>query len=545
MKHTASTVAKNYLSNTTPFRFYKQSSPAGSGKTTAAIEYASKRAAEGHLFIFAVPSLKKVREVYNAASEHRSTIKKSRDEFHEPFNIEVITSDSHSGIEKALSKTMTHLHEVRRESGQGAIIIVTHEGFLISTEIAQLDKMKRPYHLIWDETTSVIFHVEGNILKEMKTALFDGVLCVSEKNGVYTGEVTEDSIPVLKERLKEQGIGIRDSQEVKTILKHLLNAGQGFCDILLGGNIENQVSMVFIYNHLKFTGYSSVTFLGANLEMTTLYQWFSMKGIEWVEHPEITKMIGPFDAHQFKLNIYYGNTGRDHTRNFLDKTNGDNKTFREVFREKALSIIGENKTLVMKNINDNFFYPHNYDDCPWNMEGLNEFRELTNAIYIGAFNQHPAYYTLIEKLGIVDYTAALHLYQFLMRLACREWDFRGTINLFLPCLNLFEPIKHLFHLGMVACIDMRLGFEEVEDGRLNTNLPTRGWYDVTEKEMKSCGFAQRASKAEYARWFESLGYRRETVEVSYTDSSRRKKVRQHTVVYKTETDLREAKMFLG
>lgn len=115
----------------------------------------------------------------------------------------------------------------------------------------------------------------------MKPALFDDILDIQEKDGVYTGEVSDKHIPHLKDRLKEQGIGIRDSKEVQTINKHLLNAAQGFCDILLGGNIENQVSMVFIYNHLRFHGYQSTTFMGANLEMTNLYIWFSMKDVDF------------------------------------------------------------------------------------------------------------------------------------------------------------------------------------------------------------------------------------------------------------------------
>lgn len=346
--------------------FHAISAPAGSGKTTAAIKHATTKAAQGQLFIIAVPSLKKTDEVYRELDE--LNISHDGYYFNKPFNLEVVTSKSHSGIEKALSSTMSRLHKVRRETGKGGIIIVTHEGFLLANEIAVQDN--KPYHLIWDETTTVIFHIEGNILKEMKTALFDGILNVYEENGLWKGEVKESSVSHLKERLKEQGIGIRDSTEVQTINKHLLNAAQGFCDILLGGNIENQVSMVFIYNYLKFCGYQSTTFLGANLEMTNLYRWFSMKDVEWAHHESIKEELDFDGTHQFRLNVHYGNKGRAHTRSFLDKTNDENKSYRELFREKAIEILGDKKTLVMKNIIDDFIYPMNYKVCPWNMERI-------------------------------------------------------------------------------------------------------------------------------------------------------------------------------
>lgn len=525
-------------------KFHAVSAPAGAGKTTAAIKHAASRAAQGQLFIIAVPSLKKTEEVDKAIRVHRSQIP-SRFEFSDPFNLEVVTSKSHSGIEKALSTTMTRLHKVRRETGKGGIIIVTHEGFLMSNEIAQQEH--KPFHLIWDETTTIIHHIEGNILKEMKTALFDDILTITEKDGVYTGEVKESKIAHLKERLKEQGIGIRDSVEVQTINRHLLNAAQGFCDILLGGNIENQVSMVFIYNHLKFCGYQSTTFMGANLEMTNLYRWFSMKGVEWQPHEEIDKEIDFDETHQFRLNVYYGNKGRAHTRSFLDKTNDENKTYRELFRERAMEVLGDKKTLVMKNLIDDFDYPMNYEICPWNMEGLNEYRDYENAIYIGTFNQHPAYYALIEKLGLEDLTASLHLYQFIMRMACREWDYRGTINLFIPCLKLFEPIKHLFDERRISYIPLGLEFEEAEDERKNVVEPTSEWYEVEGKSKMTSqyGFPQRKSKSEYLKWFKMFGYKSETIEVKSRDKSRPNAMKKHLIVYKTDSGLEEAKKYFG
>lgn len=164
---------------------------------------------------------------------------------------------------------------------------------------------------------------------------------------------------------------------------------------------------------------------------------------------------------------------------------------------------------------------------------------------LGAFNQETPYYNLIEKVGIVDHSASLKLYQLLMRLACREWDFRGTINLYIPCLKLFEPIKHLFDERRISYIPLGLEFEEVEDGRKNTTKPDREWYLVEDKsKMARYGFPPR-NKNGYIVWFEKFGYKSDVIEVPYKDPARQKKMRKYTVVYKSESGLEEAKKYLG
>ena len=252
--------------------FYTVSAPAGTGKTTSAIQYAADQVIRSKkLFIFAVPSIKKANEVY--IEFEKRNVSETGYYFDKPFNLKVVTSKSEDGsIENAIAKTMNAFHQERLETGKGGIIIVTHQGFLISNEIGKQDA--KPFHLIWDETTTVAYLIEGKIMSEMKVALFDNVLDVihNEENDTFTGEVKESAIPHLKERMKNKGIGYRDSEELKTINRHLLNSGEGFCDILLGGNIENQVTMMFLYNPLRFYGYQSVTFMGANLEMTMLYR---------------------------------------------------------------------------------------------------------------------------------------------------------------------------------------------------------------------------------------------------------------------------------
>jgi len=527
--------------------FYGVSAPAGSGKTTKAIKYAGEQASNGGLFIFAVPSLLKTQEVYDSLKAKQNEINKKRQyDFSESFNLEVITSDTHKGqVQKTLSSTMERLHKVKIETGKGGIIIVTHEGFLLGDELV---KREKPFHLIWDETTTIIFHIEGNILKEMKAFLFDNILDIEEKNGIYTGEVKENKIVILKERLQKQGIGFSDSKGVQKITKHLLNAGQGFCDILLGGNIENQVSMVFIYNHLKFYGYQSTIFLGANLELTNLYRWFLKKGIVWKKHPNFSSLN--VNKHQFRLDIYYGNKGNEHTRNFLDKTNEENKTYRELFREKAIEILGDQETIVMKNNSDEYDYPNNYKICTWNMEGLNEYNKFENGMYIGTFNQHPTYYSLIDKLELEDLTASLHLYQFLMRLACRNQDYcpdknnRGIIKLTIPCLKLFEPIEHLFNEKLISYIPMDLEFEEYQDKRKSNIKPVNGWYLVSIKEMKSNNFPRKKTINDYVKWFKTFGYKSKTLDEKYKDKNRHTKIRKQVVVYKSDKDLEDAKNFL-
>ena len=525
--------------------FYTVSAPAGTGKTTSAIQYAADQVIRSKkLFIFAVPSIKKANEVY--IEFEKRNVSETGYYFDKPFNLKVVTSKSEDGsIENAIAKTMNAFHQERLETGKGGIIIVTHQGFLISNEIGKQDA--KPFHLIWDETTTVAYLIEGKIMSEMKVALFDNVLDVihNEENDTFTGEVKESAIPHLKERMKNKGIGYRDSEELKTINRHLLNSGEGFCDILLGGNIENQVTMMFLYNPLRFYGYQSVTFMGANLEMTMLYRWFSKMNVEWEPHQEIAQGIDfvPGEVHNFRLNIYYGNKGRKHTRSFLDKMNVENKTYRQLFTERALEMIGSGTALLLKNKKDEYDYPLNLIECPYNMEGLNEFKDHNTALLTGSFNQESPYYALLKKLGLEDCSEPLRLYQYLMRMACREWDYRGTCDLYIPCLSLFEEIKHLFNPIMISYIPMGLEFEEAEDGRKNLVVPTSEWYEITSYPMmiKQYDFPKRNTKGEYVEWFKMFGYQSTSIEVKSRDKSRPNAMKKHLVVYKTESGLEMAK----
>lgn len=135
-------------------------------------------------------------------------------------------------------------------------------------------------------------------------------------------------------------------------------------------------------------------------------------------------------------------------------------------------------------------------------------------------------------------------------MACREWDYRGTINLFIPCLKLFEPIKHLFDENMVSFIPMGLEFEEKEDGRTNEwcqnlTVPVSNWYEVTDKEMREQGFPFRKSKGEYLKWFETFGYKSETIEVKGKRKSGHLFVKKHLIAYKTDSAIEEAKKYFG
>lgn len=175
--------------------------------------------------------------------------------------------------------------------------------------------------------------------------------------------------------------------------------------------------------------------------------------------------------------------------------------------------------------------------------GLNEYRDLKNVMMIGAFNQETPYYSLIEKVGIVDHSASLKLYQLLMRLACREWDFRGTINLYIPCLKLFEPIRHLFNEKMISYIPMGLEFEEAEDRRFSEVKPDGEWYVVNVKEMNKCRFPFQGTKDRYVKWFAGFGYQSTTIEEKYRSSNHQNKIRKHVIVYKSEEGLESAKAF--
>ena len=536
--------------------FYGVSAPAGSGKTEAAINHIVDCASQGYLFIFAVPSLKKTQEVYDRLILKRKELKGSRPmNDYDLFSIKRVTSDekcfNNISIEEAITKTMTTLYNDKTQYLRGGVIVVTHEGLLTSTNISKQDN--KPFHLIWDEATSVIFHRDtaGND-KQLRSVILDNFLVFEEHTGengkqYFTIEVSKESIPLLEERIKGHSASwLAGANKVLELNKFLLHTAQGFCEIAISGVPDNPGSVVFFYNHLRFYGYRDVTFLGANLEMTTLYRWFEKSGVEWKEHPDRRFHNLDKSKHQFRLNIYYGSKNHEHTKSFLETKNNKGVSYKEMFVDAASEIIEklphDEKILTLTNKRDDekYSYSEKYILCPRNLEGLNEYRKLKNVMMLGSFNNETPYYTLLAKIGMVDYSASLKLYQLLMRLECREWDFRGTINLFLPCLDLFEPIKHLFNERMISYISLGLEFENCEDGRRNTTILTKEWYLIENKEKmrSSYGFPLK-NKNEYIVWFEKFGYKTSIIEVRY--KSGHNKMRKYQIVYKSDKDLEDAK----
>lgn len=524
-----------------PTTFYAVSSIAGSGKTTRAIELSVELAESGELVIFSVPSILKVNEVFDA---FKSMMKE--DNF---FNIKKVTSENHlsDSVSNQITEASKDFVYQKNEFSRGSVLIVTHEGFSIAPGI----RSKELWHLVWDEAHQLIYHLSGSMLKEFKKILFDDFLEITEiknKNEVQKNEVQyciaevkDEMKECLKERLKSGSIGMRDSKENRTLTSHLWSSANGYCDILLNKNhkTSSALDVMFLYNQLSFCGFKSITFLGALLEQTNLMKWLILKEINFIKHPDYDA-IHSKQVHQVKLKIYYGNKNHRHSRGFLEQ-DVMGKKIRDIFRSSAFKLFEKlpihEKVLVMCN-NDklnnepvesshynNFNPKGRYVRCQYNVEGINEFRELRNGLYIGSFNQESQYHKLIGHFKIEDFAAYYHFYQWLMRLACRNEGTKEVVTIAIPCLKLFEPLMTYFDMSLIELIPMNVPDSVMnwEDGRKEANKVKRKevsleheWYLITKDSMEKHGIPWKKSINDYVKWFEERGYHKENVEVPYS-----------------------------
>lgn len=543
---------------------------AGANKTTRAIELSIELAEAGELVMFSVPSINKVNEVYKSFE----TKMIGRQHFIlKRVTSENLYSDSVSNLIAAETKDLVYQ---KNEFSRGSVLIVTHEGFSIATTIYGRDL----WHLWWDEAHQLIYHLSGDMLKEFKQILFDDFLDISEKkddkgNVKYCiAEVKRGSASQLRERLKSKSIGIRDSKDTRTLTGHLLSAANGLCDILLNKNhsTSKKLDVVFLYNHIPFCGFKSVTFLGALLEQTNLMKWLSTKDVKFVEHPDFG-IIHQKQQHRVRLRIYYGNREQRHTRGFLDRVVMGRK-IRDIFRESAFKVFDKlpinEKVLVMCN-NDNpyvaaknnepvesehynFSNPKGrYVRCAWNCEGINQFREYHNGLYIGSFNLESQYHHLIGHFNIEDFASHYHFYQWLMRMSCRNEGTDDVVTIAIPCLQLFEPLKPYFDMSLVELIQIEVpdavmnwvdGREEANKARKKEVSLEHEWYLISKDLMKKHGIPYQQSINDYVRWFEDRGYRKEVVEIEKKYQSGNKRVKQLVVMCQYPDSLEKAKKAL-
>ena len=228
------------------------------------------------------------------------------------------------------------------------------------------------------------------------------------------------------------------------LVYEFINSHNGLCDIWYHSVFHNTNKFIItsLYRPDIFKGFKKAEFFGAMIENSLMFQHFKKKGIRWEVEKSIMNKLG-FTKHNKELRVYYAYPEGNHTKHFLNKK-VDGMTLLEHFQLKALDFLGNQVFLLMDNKSSEKKLLNSIS-VPFNLQGLNEYQEVHNLLYLGTFNKEPTFYKFINKFLKYEMDeSSYHLYQSLMRTSYRNPDDYTPVNIFIPCLSLFEPLKGYF-----------------------------------------------------------------------------------------------------
>jgi hypothetical protein len=391
-------------------KFFMADSPAGAGKTHAAIMLSADLATKGHKVIIAQNTTNLMRQTYARLKNHPAKPK--------------VTCLYRKAREAVVPLIENHIATAVPDEGQ--VLIISHEALL------RLNGANRKFwDLIVDEIPNGFVHMPLKIAKthniitdhlDVSTQLIDGVSVVKAKNAAAIQAMIENET---------------EDQVIETFSK-LLNAITSPDRLVLvdSEKYEDLISNPSTLGHVDFysvlvdtfaRGFNNVTLMGANARETSLFVlWEKLMSVNWQEHPSITNSL-LYQTHQNgdRLSIKY--LFDRNWSGYFASLDSDESTNLEKVAEFAESYFDGRSYLWHANESVNPELMKSPHRLPSVAHGLDraDYRSTHNVVLLSALNHHPQTYTFLDKLGVDNHTAQTMVsyqaeYQALMRCSLRD-----------------------------------------------------------------------------------------------------------------------------
>lgn len=252
------------------------SGPCGSGKTHSALNYAMESTAYGDKFLFVLPTMDSIDQCVAHCKKTNNLVRITR----------IHSQSNSSGVVADINKHLKYTNP------EGEIAFITHSAFRQVTNWT----MRSDWHLIWDEIPQVDCMFEGQ-LPETHGILTDLIAECDEPlvDGIYRRIYAKDTDAIGRIARNQRGDEVwKLFQKVaeKIASRHwkcYVNAKQ-FTEIVG----DEQPHKVLIYSLLQpsiFSGFASVTIMGACFEDSVLNHLWSGIGFKFVPHPVIQSQL--------------------------------------------------------------------------------------------------------------------------------------------------------------------------------------------------------------------------------------------------------------
>jgi hypothetical protein len=366
--------------------YYGVSAPLGSGKTTAAIEFAGYSAQAGEKIAIAQPSIRLINQ----------SLAQFRDRWPN-LPVGAIHSDN---CQKVGAEISAHT----RASSGGEVLFLTHSTLMQSP---YWDRQKE-WRLIIDEAPAVVFHAELSLtdhhhilLPALETEpynirysrLIPGNIALLEK---MADNESKDMVSALFQELTRKMASHRWDMFVLTEQWERFHTGQ----------ISDGRLLVFgLADPMIFTGFSEVIMMSANLEQTLAYQHLVQHGHVLHPHSHITKGLR-YQQHDNGrlLMIHYAveEAGwSKHKRDNRLQVGSETFSVNDLIMVGAMEVFGDQPFVQLFNKDFDHIQPlgANAINLPHSPHGLNCFQHIHNALVLAALNPTPAFYTFLDEVA--------------------------------------------------------------------------------------------------------------------------------------------------
>jgi hypothetical protein len=419
--------------------FYGVSAPLGSGKTSAALNYAGQQAMAGQKIVIVQPSIKLIDQSLGKFGELSLDV---------PF--QAIHSECGS-VGNVGNTIATHT----RQSSGGQVLFITHSALMACP---YWDR-RSEWNLIIDEAPQVFFFTEMTLPATYKV-LFPA-LTIEPVNIRYS------HLKPGKTSLLEEIAANRNHDQVYSLFQELATR-------LISGNwdiyVLNEQWQRFQSGHLTdgkllvfgliepsiFEGFASTTIMSANLNQTLIYRHLIEKGYQCLDHAWIGDHLRYTKHNNGEiLTIHYavedGNWSK-RKRNGVVQVGDEQCSVNELIVCGTQELFGDQEFvwLTNKDIETKEPFDGQGHKLPHSPHGLNNFQHIHNAAILPALNPSPALYSFLEEIAHLDpdevRQSVYHeaVYQAAGRISLRNPDDLNPKNVVVADLAAAENLKGLF-----------------------------------------------------------------------------------------------------
>jgi len=330
----------------------------------------------------------------------------------------------------AIKRTVSFLNTC---NDVGEVLMITWSCYS-KLPLHYIKKIQNEYDVYIDEIPKVDEFYQFNLFDNK--SLFKRYLKLTKSDDALV-KVTAKNLSEIKTFIKSEDTVYSD--EIEELFQRVISP---YYDVYVDAsdlkkNDEN--SRIYFMSMLNPHLFQGVTLLGANLEKSMLYHWFTSKhGVNFTDNTDIiNKLDAPFDLSN-RMRISYL-TDKSNSMIFKNlEVDGVvnyqliHKLVKTYFKDEKF-LYCENdekkfKTLVLDKLEKS-------EKIDVVSNGLNEYQDYKNIAFLPALNRSPQHFSMLDELGISSVIVKESsnfetMYQAIMRTCLRDKDSTEIVNVF-------------------------------------------------------------------------------------------------------------------